>query len=613
MASGAQQLTCICLAKPCVCGLLVPESFEHFGSSHVEIFSAVASSGQGLKGEPPVEVPQAASEDATTAGDDADTAAAETNGSSAAAEPSAVSSFRFMVAPRHLDLGLSRQEKSTPLDLKAQQRAVLVAEAALLRSQQQQQQQQSKTGGKRRGASGNGIGGGPNPARCPTPPSAREALDEDEADIIAAYCDLQLTWDLIEACEEPPPTETGKGSEALSASMLDLLETDDLDVNVADSSGRTSLMAAATAGNTRLVAELVSRGAELDATDLEGRTAFWYACTHGHDLAAAALLDFGALPALPPDVSAVPSPLASAVSGGHAGIVALLLDRATAAADEVAWRMTAADMGAAGKEAAANDDGGDVPSAAHSLTAGVTSQVDASLVAYAVRIDQGEIARALDRFLAGRWSECDESPPGDTVYVPFASARHEPDAAITPTLSVAAALADKAKQTQLEAAISGMGAGSTGSGDDAGAGEPERSAEQGTGSPQGRGASRAGRDKKGDDGDAHGDVVELSAPCEEETTGLDAKGEAVWLTKPCWLDSEGQGPKGVQSAAVRAEVANAPAAVPVARPAASKSTAKRANYVLVEEEEEEEEEDADEEKSSVTEVEDGKRRRTRHQ
>ena len=114
-----------------------------------------------------------------------------------------------------------------PLDLQAQKRAACIAEFAA----------QKRTPGKANTHRG----------RVPSPVGAKyEDLAEEEADIIGAYCELQLAGDLIDACAD---AGTDEQLPSLPAGAVALLDEEGLDPNLFDSSGRTPLMAAAGAGH----------------------------------------------------------------------------------------------------------------------------------------------------------------------------------------------------------------------------------------------------------------------------------------------------------------------------------------------------------------------------
>ena len=154
-----------------------------------------------------------------------------------------------------------------------------------------------------------------------------DSLREGDSELAGAYCEAQLRDDLSSVPASNASAGAGENTQhGQPASALELIDDNDLDVNAADKSGQTPLIGAAIAGDSRLLAELVARGAELNGTDLDGHTALWHACQNGHDLAAATLLELGASASLPPGENGGPSLLAVAVAGGHEGIVTLLLD-----------------------------------------------------------------------------------------------------------------------------------------------------------------------------------------------------------------------------------------------------------------------------------------------
>ena len=347
------EIACICGGlDPCVCGLQVPESDATIADAGGQAqsdgfqghFSFSARSRnpkqKAAKGSPLTQslngLDHGGAEDASPSdGVDVplDVSLPPTLPSS---EPSHFT-FGRLKQMKFNDLNLSRQDKMQPPDLEAQQHAALVLASEELKH-------------PRRGAS---------KARAPSDAD----LPSDEAEVVAAYCEVVLGEDLVAACDA--------GDEQ---SVEVLLDEHGLDLDAHDRAGRTPLVACASAGHTRLMCSLIARGASIDMPDHEGRTAFWWACANGHGHAAAALLDFGA--ATTPAASAspiTPTPFAAAVAAGHEGVVTLVLDRASSGA----------------------------PSVAHALRA----QVHKSLASYAAEMDQGDIARAIYWFLDGDWTK----------------------------------------------------------------------------------------------------------------------------------------------------------------------------------------------------------------
>ncbi|KAL1515693.1 hypothetical protein AB1Y20_002310 [Prymnesium parvum] len=145
-----------------------------------------------------------------------------------------------------------------------------------------------------------------------TPP-APEELEEDEFLLLGASCELQVGHELMCACS--------RGDEKL---CLELVES--LGVHYADPWGRTAVIAAAAAGETRLVATLLELRASVNSCDGDERSALWWACHHDVDQTAALLLDCRADACLA-DVDGI-TPLVTAVQKGNEGAVHLLLSRA---------------------------------------------------------------------------------------------------------------------------------------------------------------------------------------------------------------------------------------------------------------------------------------------
>ena len=348
--------------------------------------------------------------------------------------------------------------------------------------------------------------------------------------------------------------------------------------------GRTPLMAAAGVGHALLVAELIGRGAQLEATDCDGRTALWHACANGQDVAAATLLDFGACAALPAGESDGPTPLASAVAGGHAGIVALLLDRAAeeekaaggASANKPRARAAASLPATA---ASADGDGKGEEEVPAPISVAVRGQLTAALVAHAADLDEGEIARALARHLERRWLQPDPDTPGkDVIFnytLPTSTEVGMPAAVVGSTSGrggkkhgaaspkstyrnpspqtaaiAAAAAASHVATEKIAASVAGSpprrssqlrtAKDPTAAAAEAGGAAPLRAAESGgAGGGEGAGAGEGG-------------LLSNYDPA----TGVDPQsGHPIWHSVPNWLDSvEGIGPKGVVTQSVRDEV-----------------------------------------------------------
>ena len=174
-------------------------------------------------------------------------------------------------------------------------------------------------------------GGGRAAARgAPVVPEASfwaEALPEDEAALFGAACELRLGAELLAACA------AGEVEEVLE--LLRQPAADDREVveHAGGPGGRTPLIAAARGGHVAVLGRLLEFGATLELADVDGRTALWWACREDHASAAALLLDAGALVAAD---GAGLTPLRAAAREGCDGVVQMLLERVTKAAEAAA-------------------------------------------------------------------------------------------------------------------------------------------------------------------------------------------------------------------------------------------------------------------------------------
>ena len=361
---------CICCSQPCVCGLHVPEPFQLLLAANEDAATALNADKDP--------------KDELLEGD-----STEQKASSATADTKVSSRFRIEVASRPLDINYPQQDEMQPPDLTSKQHPANNTETGKLQL----------TGSKRQKVAS---------FQMPLVDDY-DSLREGDSEIAGAYCEAQLRDDLVEACRASNAS-AGAGENTQHghlASALELIDDNDLDVNAADKSGQTPLIGAAMAGDSRLLAELVARGAELNGTDLDGHTALWHACQNGHDLAAATLLEFGASASVQPGENGGPSLLAVAVAGGHEGIVTLLLDF-----------MAANEAAAIPRKRQLDSTHASPAPMLKGAAAVLRSQLNASLVKYAAEIDQGQLARVLDRCLVGQCAQNDDFTCDDPLYIP---------------------------------------------------------------------------------------------------------------------------------------------------------------------------------------------------
>ena len=549
------QLQCICGLSACVCGLEVPEceDFDPFAAaptrrsavmSFADADSNSAEAVMANEGMPSIEV-------------------------STADEVSEVPKKRRMTVGTGtalLESTFLRQERLAPPDLEAQMNSVLYEESKRIEGEK------SKSRGRCA------------PRYRPPSPSS---MPVHEAELLAAYCGVELGADLLRACD--------RGE--LDAAK-DLIQEYGVDVSHTNLRGTTPLIAAAAAGHTRLAALLLEHSAAIDEVDHNGRSAFWWACANGHAATAAMLLDVGAdasteayegghgarLLALAPRQAGCLAPTseavlatgispgagaaAAAVVGGQDGVVTLLIERAARGA-----------CGRRHEEKAALE---------------LCAQLSGGLADYASALDHTEMAAAIRSHLRQRGvpiasasasaaavgtpaarppaSEAEAVPlpaqlpvgdgesfsPGDEIIgliqqlpsevTSEATSAHEVTSEATSAHEVTSEATSARTVTaagQATADATGKGAGASGDGAASGVGAP--------------------------DGTADADVDER---------GNDSRGFPVWLRVPEWLEAFG-GPRGepqkVTAAMLTAEAgkaikgAGAPAR-PVSRPKKPKPT-----------------------------------------
>ena len=452
---------CICGLASCVCGLEVPEDFDPSDALQLDLGGVPSGLAGSVSG----------GSSSSTAADDG--GGDSENGRSSSAESAALVPVPSGVATSKLPssslasgtrsvamrsrMGLVestffRQDRVALPDRQAQMQAALSTEAARLRALSRKPSVASK-----RRSSG--------PCDAYEPPSY-SSLTIDEAEVLAAYCTIELASSLVQACDS--------GDEG---AMCELLSEFQLDPNQASSDGRTPLIAAAAGGHSYLIACLMEQSAsqlDLDDVDRDGRSAFWWACACGHAHAAAFLLECGASAAAPlldgsgggTTTAAASwmssnesgshstkllssgllhgaSALAAAVAGGHDGVVALLLDVANCEPKDAA--LEGAQCGLMRSDRSERDhgdgsgvvDGGKTP-AAPMVGRGlqrqeICQQVGEALAAHADSLDEPEIARALRVHLKGEWIS------SDTSAAPLArspAARHAKGRAADRTLDV---------------------------------------------------------------------------------------------------------------------------------------------------------------------------------
>ena len=130
--------------------------------------------------------------------------------------------------------------------------------------------------------------------------------DEPELDppepVVATFRRIaELELPITLATEPHPGSQLEGGATTLMAAayagvrdgVADLLARG-ADVNARDVEGQTALMYAANAGNAEAAEALLTGGADREARDAQGSTALMFAAQHGHDGVVRVLLDAGA-------------------------------------------------------------------------------------------------------------------------------------------------------------------------------------------------------------------------------------------------------------------------------------------------------------------------------
>ena len=423
-------LRCICDLDECVCGLAVPEydpdNKGACGDASTSAPRSAAAARQSRKKQRGQGSGASSADSFAAAADPAlfeDAAPFDPSiaiGVDDGGKPPAPAPAAARHAVRFASLGLGMKPPDPP-DREAQLQAAVVDEYVRLRCADKPLPRGGR--GRGRGCGRGRDGGGDSRGRAPEPAAADgparpsvqgsiEAMQEDECEWMSAYCEVELTGELISAC--------GQGDDQAVEELLREFELDASASVRAD--GVTPLIAAARAGHVRLIALLLSHGAEAEAADAEGRSAFWWACAQGHAHAAALLLDHGAGPIGAPLDG--PSALAAAVSCGHEGVVALLLERAKPAS---AHEAEARPGSAAGGPSGQRDEGVPGPSGSDGAAArgeaglgtpadeSLRAMVDADLARHAEELGERDIARALWRYLRGGGSESEATAAADSA------------------------------------------------------------------------------------------------------------------------------------------------------------------------------------------------------